>query len=497
VFVRESGEALTSGVPGLFTFDGYHKAFSTTSQLVTAQLANEESWVLGLANDQRRFSSLQFLANVGDEVRRLYLQEYIRTWDAFIADIRLIKTNDLRQSIDVARILSAPDSPLSALLKAIVKEVTLVEPDDANKTIIDKARSKAESTTDALRQMFSDKTGAPSPIATTVHPESIVDDHYAPLRKFVKSPVQGQPAPMDAMTGLINDLYQLLTNIEAAVKAGTTPAPSDLPNKVRAEAGHLPDPVRSMLTTLSQNGTSQAFGAARDNLSQSLAASIGDFCTRATAGRYPFVKDSAKDVTQDDFTRLFAPGGMFDDFFQKNLAAYVDTSTDPWSFRRVGDTQVSDSPATLAQFARAQRIRDVFFRGGNRTAGLRLEFRPLEMDTSITQFTLDVDGQLVKYSHGPQVPSTVQWPGPKGSTQVRLELSPPSPSGPSGQVFEGPWALFRMLDGMQMTPTQQQEKFIVTFNVSGRKAQFEVVTSSVENPFRLSALEQFQCPGRL
>ena len=116
------------------------------------------------------------------------------------------------------------------------------------------------------------------------------------------------------------------------------------------------------------------------------------------------------------------------------------------------------------------------------------------MDASITQFILDIDGQLVKYSHGPQVPTPVQWPGTRGGTQVRLQVSPASTSGTSGQVFEGPWALFRMLDQAQISPTSLPEKFIVTFNVDGRKAQFEVISGSVQNPFRLRELEQFNCP---
>jgi type VI secretion system protein ImpL len=37
----------------------------------------------------------------------------------------------------------------------------------------------------------------------------------------------------------------------------------------------------------------------------------------------------------------------------------------------------------------------------------------------------------------------------------------------------------------------------VTFNVEGRKAQFEVLSASVQNPLRLADLEQFRCPGKL
>jgi type VI secretion system protein ImpL len=54
-----------------------------------------------------------------------------------------------------------------------------------------------------------------------------------------------------------------------------------------------------------------------------------------------------------------------------------------------------------------------------------------------------------------------------------------------------------MLDRVHITSSDQPEKFNATFVIDGRKARFEVLTSSVENPFRLKDLEQFRCPGRL
>ncbi len=119
------------------------------------------------------------------------------------------------------------------------------------------------------------------------------------------------------------------------------------------------------------------------------------------------------------------------------------------------------------------------------------------MDDTITQFTLDFDGQLVKYAHGPQIPSSVQWPGPKGSLQVRVQLQPALASGSSGLTTEGPWALFRMFDKLQLAPSAASERFRVTFNIDSRKATFEVTTSSVVNPFRLRELAEFSCPRSL
>ena len=174
-------------------------------------------------------------------------------------------------------------------------------------------------------------------------------------------------------------------------------------DRVKAEAGRLPEPVRTLVATLSATSNAAATGAARANLASSVNSSIGEFCKQAINGRYPFARNSTTDVTQEDFGRLFKPGGLFDEFFQKNLAALVDTNTRPWTFRQLGEGAITRDSATLAQFQRAAAIRDTFFRSGGATPSLRLEFKPQEMDETITQFTLDFDGQLVKYSHGPSV----------------------------------------------------------------------------------------------
>jgi type VI secretion system protein ImpL len=257
------------------------------------------------------------------------------------------------------------------------------------------------------------------------------------------------------------------------------------------------DAARTLLTTLGAASNVATTNATRKNLSDSVNATVGEFCRQAVNGRYPFARSSNTDVTQDDFGRLFAPGGLFDEFFQKNLVSLVDINTKPWTFRQLGEGNVARDSAALGQFQRAAAIRDTFFRAGGKVPGLRLDFKPVEMDESILQFTLDFDGQLVKYSHGPQIPSTVQWPGPKGSTQVRVQLQPTVAGSTSRLTTEGPWALFRMFDKLQIVPAGAPERFRATFNVDGRKAVFLVTASSVRNPFRLPELEQFSCPGKL
>jgi type VI secretion system protein ImpL len=498
VFTRGSGEPLTKGVPGFFTHDGYHKGFQREVERVSGQLADEESWVLGVtdANRQNALKNMDIKLQLNDEVRRLYLTEYAKTWEEFIADIKMVKTSNLAQAVQMARVLSAPDNPLVPLLKAMSRETTLRQGKDVAGQVETKARDALQRSREELMRLLGSKGGVQA-VAPGQAIESIVDDRFIGLRQMVSSPDGKLPPPVDGTIALINEVFTLLIAADTAVKGGNVPPPSEVPNKVKAEASRLPEPVRSLLNTLSVSGTSAALEITRSNIGQAINTEIGEFCRQAVAGRYPFARGSQRDATPEDFARLFAPGGLFDTFFQKNLVNFVDTSVKPWKFKSVDGASMGTDSSTLLQFQHAAMIRETFFRGGGNQISVRLDFKPVEMDATITQFILDVDGQLVKYSHGPQIPATVQWPGPRGSSQVRVQITPVTASGASGLVTDGPWALFKIFDKQQIEPAGGPERWKATFNVDGRRAAFLVTTSSVRNPFRLPELEQFSCPGRL
>ncbi|HUL65765.1 MAG TPA: type VI secretion system membrane subunit TssM [Burkholderiaceae bacterium] len=489
MFARQSGKPVTDGVPGLFTLAGY-AAFGSAVERVSQELGEEEPWVLGTRTEPLDLRRRQQIA---DEVRRLYLEDYAATWQAFIRDIRLVRARDVQQSIDLARLLSAPDSPLPVLLRAIVKEVTLVRRDDADKSLLERGIDLSTKQVEKLTKKVPGK--APPPTARELMtPEQIVDARFEELRAFVRGP-EGK-APVDLVGPLMQEIYNYLLAVDAAQKQKLNPPESAAPLKLKAGAASMPEPVRSALNDLSEVALRGVQQQTRANLTEKLA-QIAEFCVRAINGRYPFVKSSDRDVTQEDFARLFSPGGLYDEFIQRELVQHVDFGTRPWTFRRIAGQVGGDTSPGLIQLQRAQSIRDVFFRGGARTLSLRFDFKPIEMDASITQFLLDVDGQILRYAHGPQQLTPVRWPGPRGTSQVRLEIEPKRVGADAGMLFEGPWALFRLLDRAQIDAGPQPERFNVTFRVDGRKTVFEVSASSVQNPFRLGELEQFQCPPRI
>ena len=182
---------------------------------------------------------------------------------------------------------------------------------------------------------------------------------------------------------------------------------------------------------------------------------------------------------------------MIDEFFQKQLAPIVNVGAKPWRYR---DTADSDTGGSLAQFQRAEEIRKVFFGGGARTATTRINFKPIDMDPAIETFAFEADEQVVTMNQGtPGVPRSIQWPGPHGTTQVKLQVLP---SGTS-MVFEGPWALHRMFDRATIEPLGGPDKFRATFQFDGKPVRVEVIASSVQNPFRFAELQTFRCPTTL
>ena len=484
VFERASGEPLSKGISGFYTRDGYQKTFQGSVQPAALKLAAEEAWVLGVRNA----NALKDVAGseLGDRVRRLYLEDYVKVWDGYIADVRLVKLAGVTASMDAARVLAAVDSPLAAYLRAVARETTLIPPaGQATQSVLGKLADQAAKNKEEMAKL----AGAqPAPAAASGPIERIVDDHFAPMNRLV----QGTPAPIDDVIKLFGEVYAQLQAVDSAQKSKSPPPPAAGADKVKAAAGTQPEPIRSMLATLADAGAKGSREGERDVMTGELKP-VFDFCNRAITNRYPFASGSKADVLPDDFGQLFGPGGMLDDFYQRRLAGMVDTGNNPWRYKPLADGARPASPAALADFQRAARIKEGFFRGGGKTPGFRLEIRAAEMSDGLKELDLDIDGQVVKFVAGNTASVVLNWPSQKVGSQLSLTAIPPI----APLTFEGPWALFRLFDRFDVQPTAMPEKFNVMVNVEGKRARLEVIANSVMNPFRMREIQQFRCPGAL
>ncbi|HZZ06508.1 type VI secretion system membrane subunit TssM [Paraburkholderia sp.] len=491
VLTRRSGKPLTDGIASLYTYHGYWDGFEPRVVAATARLQNEDPWVLGT-----RASPATDNARVALEVRRAYLNDYIQEWDAFLNDVSIVDSQSLAQSTQIARILSAPDSPLKQFLQTAADETTLLRARGGGGErpapgVLQKRIGEAR---ESLNAMFG-HAAASSPPPADDKPEAIVDSHFEPLRRLTAAGgTNGAGATsLDGNLRVLDELYSYLTAADAALASGSPPPQTDVFNKLQADAGRLPMPLRKIFGDLSQASAAQVSGGARRNVAQDAQDSLGPLCRQTIAGRYPFARGSNRDVALDDFARLFASGGLMDSFFQKNLVSQIDVRDGRWTFRRDASGKTMADSHLIGAFQNAETIRNVFFAAGAATPSLQIELTPLELDPDIMQYTLDIDGQAMRYAHGPPLPMVVKWPGTRqGAGLVSLRIS--TQSGSDGVQTQGPWALYRLFDKAHITPDAAPESFIATFDFSGKKLALRVSASSSYNPFQLPQMKAFSCP---
>lgn len=433
-----------------------------------------------------------------DAVRRAYLIEYAQQWDAFLNDIRTVSGTSLAFNLQVLRGFAAPDSPLARLARAAVHETTLTQP------VAGSDGSFLQKAADQLNQKADKALGIR---ASERVERELVDNHFAALREVVTGNADAhagaQPAAfqagktgLDGVTNLLNDYYTALTVSDNALSNNSMPPVSDAAAKLKMTAGTMPAPFRAVLLQLAADGSHEVNQGIGQLLSRQMQAVVGDTCRLTIEGNYPFSPDSSRDVSIDDFTRVFAQGGVIDDFFTKTLAPFVDTSARPWRYRTLpGATEPVQGP-DLEPFEHANAIRDIFFGDPtHKQLTWKADIRIPELDPTITNLSLDIDGQTSLYQHGPVAPFMVTWPGPRGGVHTEITASPRIRPDTSTIATDGPWALMRLLRKGQVVETATPGRSRVAFDFDGRKAALDISSAgSVANPLTSDVLKTFKCP---
>lgn len=487
VFSRKSGKPVGEGLPGLYTPDGYWNVFNAQIVPVTTSLHEDDAWVLGSTTQP------EDKQQTDNAVRQLYARDFITLWDGFLSDIQLNNSADLNQRINTARLLSGNNSPLRRLVMNLSQmlKLTREEPGDSK----DKAQESGNRGTQMLETLFSNHDGAAAVTnaAASQTPEQRVTEHFAPIIELAQ-PLEkgGKTIVFDDFLKQVDELYRYLTAVQDAANSGMPPPGGEAISRLQASAGRLPGGLQTMFSNMAVGASSDTQRRDLENVRKRISVEVGSFCRQAIAGRYPLVRSASTEVTPDDLARMFAPGtGLMDVFFRDNLTNKVDTTQSSWRFMPgIDGKTLPGSEGVLVPFQQAQSIRDAFFANGSATPSFRTTVRTVRMDNTILTMTLDVDGQILRYSHGPQAVQVVSWPGSGGTNQVRMQLGLTNGT-TATLVTNGAWALNRFFDKARVSPGSSSLSRQATFTVDGHQVTLEFAPNSIRNPFQLP---RFACP---
>ncbi len=479
VFSRASKAPLRQGIPGLFTSTGY-RTVVLPRITEAAREALDEQWVRG--------GPVAFPGMTVDGVAQAALQVYFDAfqsrWATMLADIRVRPSQTPADATETTRILAGEPSPIEAAARSIVAATDL-------RPLAGTELAPAGETKGMATTALSGATDAP--------------DMYAGLRAALEVPQkqgsqdgESQKAPrskVQALQPLLGNIYSQLSRastssqeIAQVFDAGgqLTSANQDLLQEARS----LPAPLDAWIAGVAVDVGSLAVKAARARISDLWAADGANLCSSIVSGRYPFDRNSPRDVPMGDFVRLFGPEGLFQTFYKERLEAFVDTSSSPWGWRGTFGADGIPS-AGIAEFENADKIRRAFFPASATNPAISIKVKPISLSQSANAVMMEIEGERVVYYHGPIQAKSISWPSSEGSSVSRVAFQP---GGWQQAVTEnGDWSPFRLFDRAKLTQ-KGDDVFRARFENSGQAAEFEVQFGSVLNPFRLPALSDFSCP---
>ena len=495
VLTRLSEQTLRIGLPGAFTYDGFHDAVLPLVPEIAAQATLDRAVFAGGCSESADASEETLEA----DILKLYYDDFISQWDGFLRDVRLTPIDDLVQARQNLKDLASADSALKRLLESVVYETHLARPIEQGEgnAAAKKGALKVASKLGKLGKLVKTgskiaRTSGGSDAAPALPPGTAISDHFAPIRATVEE-VDGQPPLLGdaiaALTALSNELQTVAASPDpqsALLARGGLP---QLTGAIANEAAILPDPIDSWIAGIAGDTIAVTREAVIAQLNARWRADVLPFCTSATAGRYPFDQSSAIDVNTLDFARIFGGGGLIDTFINDHLQPYIDNSVRPWKWRADFGLEAE----LLKPFENARAMRDALFPGG---AGPVLAFslEPTDLSPNASRVTLNVDGQTLSYFNAAARPAPMTWPGPDGTNMITLSFAPVNGSSELVTSETGSWAILRLIRKGQLSATALPEAFNLRLAASGYSANFNLRANSVENPFDLKMFSGFSCP---
>ena len=498
VLTRLSEKTLRVGLPGAFTYAGFHETVVPLLPEIAAQAALDRAVFAGGCAESSDVS----VATLEADIMKLYSDDFIAQWDGFLRDVRLAPISDLTVATANLKDLASADSTLKRLLRSVVAETDLtrviVEEGAEDGAGLDKvvgAASKKLGKLGKLAAKGSKLIGSGAEDGPPADPPGTeIAAHFAAINAVVNE-VDGQPPLITdvelALGALANELQTVAASPDpqaALLARGGLP---QLTGALANISTTLPDPIDGWLAGIAGDTINVTRDAVLAQLNARWRADVLPFCTSATSGRYPFAAGSAIDVNVADFQRLFAPGQLIDAFVTTNLLQYVDTTVRPWQWR----ADFGLDAATLVPFEKARSIRDGLFPGG---AGPIMAFtlEPKDLSANASRVTLNLDGQQLVYFNSAALPQPMTWPGKDGTNLISLSFAPIDGTGEVLASETGAWAWLRLIRKGKLTPTDLPELFKLRLSAGGFSAAFDLRANSVENPFDLTMFGNFECPQK-
>lgn len=413
--------------------------------------ANKElqstDWVLKTAasNDLTLEGSPE---QIEKELVSLYKAEYIQEWHRFLQGVAITEFAGFDDAVKRMNRLGDPtNSPINSVLTTLFDETTWDNP-SLVKQGIGKART-------GLLQWFRNLIGSPSAhlgVASGGNIQIKLDEpqqgevamgpigkEFAAISQLVVS--RGHAGEASLLKGYLAGLSKVRTRFNQIKNGGDVgPASRQLMQQTLEGSGsELAESLRfvdeSMLTGLSDSAKQtirpllvrpliQAYAVivkpTEEEINKVWAAQVHGPFMQTLADKYPFAPDSRIEAHASEIATLFGPAGAISKFTEGTLGALVTRRGDTLTPRTWADVGLQLSPLFMAQFARMVGEQS----GADAAAGSTAQQTVFQIEPiavpGVTEYSIEIDGQRLRYRNTPPEWVSFVWPNPSGSPGARV-----------------------------------------------------------------------------
>ncbi|MGK2890071.1 type VI secretion system membrane subunit TssM [Klebsiella michiganensis] len=464
VFVLRDAQAGT--VPRLFTWSGYRDFFLNQNKTLF-DLTGLDAWVLG-QRDQVHLSDAD-RREIQRQVNDRYISDYTGHWQKLLSALDIQPFDTPEQALSMLNTITGDEQPFQHV-------VSLLGDNTAMRPLDGKDETSQRDTNRRIARPF-------TPLDETLKGHG---DNASQLQELNQK---------------LTALAQWLEQITGAGDPGTAAFKAlqlrqsnpynDPTFTLQQYARGLPAPLDRWVSQIATQVAGVTTSLAMDSLNQSWDEQVLTPFNTTLADRYPFNPASDQDASLTEVTRFFAPGGTLDSFYQAQLKPLLDSGV---LKQEAGNGNLQ---ALMRQLAQAQLIRDALFNAQGQPE-VHFVVEPIELTANKRRSVLNLDGQLVEYSHGRRQKVPLVWPNSlRDGAESKLTLVPDDTArSPRSLGYTGPWAMFRLLEAASRTQASRGS-FDARFSVDDGTMTWRVYSDADHSPFATGLFSRFRLPDTL
>jgi len=488
--VGDSGKEYIAGshaISGAFTREAWEKFIEGAIKDASTKELRSADWVLKTA--ARDDLSLEGSPEqIRRDLIRMYKAEYVAEWKKFMQGVTIADFISFDRAVQSMNLLGDPDgSPLNALLQTLYKQTSW---DNPSLTDLGLQNAKTGITewvrTTILRQ-------APSQIniqldSTRTKPAEAqpgtIGKEFTAIARLVGTRHDSRDASI--LAGYLAQLSKIRSRFNQIKNSGDVgPASKQLMQAtLDGNASELADALKyideSMLTGMpdSERGTirpllvrplMQAFSVliapSELELNRNWSAQVFDHYNRSLSTKYPFSAGSRVEATPAEIAQVFGGEGTIAKFLQGTLAPLVVRRGDTISARTWADMGIRLNPLFVNNLSRYVGLQGP---GAGSTANIgvpatQFQLQPLP-SPGIVEFTVDIDGQTMRYRNGQQEWMNFVWPSLQGLPGARISAITADGKTLDIVNFPGQFGLEKMINAAQRRKLDNGS-FVMSWNM--------------------------------